>query len=101
MTHREDCHVPRVEKEIDPRALDRAQSVVLVITGMGCPNCANRVRNALLRHPGVLTAEVDLREGLAAVALEPGVDERELSMAVATADPSGRHPYRAVPIGAP
>lgn len=102
MPQRHDCHVKRDENHIDREDLEGAGYVVLAIAGMGCPNCANRVHNALVRQPGVLKAEVSLEDALATVALEPARrDVEALLEAVATADPSGRHHYRAVPVGAP
>jgi copper chaperone CopZ len=40
---------------------------LLKITGMTCENCARRIRNALLKVPGVEEAEVDLNAGQARV----------------------------------
>ena len=54
------CHVEAIEKPVDERALRESAVAVLNIRGMGCVNCVNRVRNALLRLPGVLAADVHL-----------------------------------------
>jgi copper chaperone CopZ len=50
-------------------ALSNAQPgrVTLAVTGMTCGGCANAVRRALTRVPGVAGAEVDLAQGRATV----------------------------------
>ena len=40
---------------------------VLKVEGMMCPHCENRVKEALLSTPGVISAEVDYKTGEAAV----------------------------------
>ena len=54
------CHVEAIEKPVDERALRESAEAVLNVRGMGCVNCVTRVRNALLRLPGVLAAQVEL-----------------------------------------
>jgi copper chaperone CopZ len=41
--------------------------VTLAVSGMTCGGCANAVRRALTRVPGVAGAEVDLAQGRATV----------------------------------
>lgn len=90
------CHVEPVEKSIDRAAIEKAQAVYLAVWGMGCANCAMRVRNSLLNTDGVLLAEIQLEQGVAAVAFD---DERvtpeALIEAVAAAGNDGRHHYQA------
>lgn len=93
------CRVDPIEKGLEPGALDSADYVQLGVSGMGCINCANRVRNALLLAPGVLAAEIDLPSGLATVAFDARkVDLAEMIAAVARAGHGTRHVYRAVPL---
>lgn len=44
-----------------------SKRVVLPVKGMGCSSCAARVKESLLRLPGVLGVEVDLSPGSARV----------------------------------
>lgn len=44
--------------------LENTVIVQLAISGMGCPMCAARVRNSLLKIYGVINAEVDHVTGL-------------------------------------
>ncbi len=93
---RGNCQVEPLEKPVDEDAPATAEAAYLAVTGMGCPNCALRVRNGLLLTDGVLVAEVSLGRSLAAVAFDPQVvTPPELERAVADAGNDGRHQYRA------
>lgn len=104
------CHVEPLEKPLDEARLATAMAAYLAVRGMGCPRCALRVRNGLLRLEGVLLADVfpsassrqALEQGLAAAAYDPQrVNLDDLVNAVAGAgNPStgsghrdGRHRY--------
>jgi copper chaperone CopZ len=90
------CGVQAIEKPVDQAALHGSAVAVLRVTGMGCGNCANRVRNNLLGLGGVLAAQVDLREGLVRVNFAPADTElHRLLEAVADAGNDGHHQYRA------
>ncbi len=52
------CHVIFFNKEAFLKAAEHPQTVTLSVSGMGCVNCANRVHNRLIDHPGVVKAEV-------------------------------------------
>ena len=84
--------------------MERRKATVLhlLVAGMGCPNCVNRVRNALLGARGVVDVEVDLRAGLATVWYRPGeMRLTELLAAVADAARRTHHSYLAVPVTSP
>jgi copper chaperone CopZ len=90
------CHIEPVQKPLDSRALERADVVYLAVSGMGCPRCAMRVNNSLLKLEGVLLSEVILENGIAAVAYDPGrVTPTDLVRAVSDAGNDGRHHYAA------
>lgn len=90
------CHVEPVEKTVDMDAVKQAQAVYMAVQGMGCANCAMRVRNSLLSTDGVLLAEIGLEQGVAAVAFdEERVSPAALVEAVAAAGNDGRHHYEA------
>lgn len=93
------CHVDRVETSVDPALLERSGTAFLAVSGMGCPNCAARVRNALVLTDGVLEAEVEHTAGLAVVSFQrEKVDVATLRRALAAAAAGTHHRYAAVPI---
>jgi copper chaperone CopZ len=61
------CLVMPIDKLASSQQLAQADTVFLLVRGMGCPACALRVRNALLQIEGVVAAEVALHRGLARV----------------------------------
>ena len=96
MDEHQDCHVEPIEKPLDHEALARAAVTYLTVSGMGCPRCAIRVNNSLLRLDGVLEANVFLEQGFAAVAYDPDrLKPGDLVQAVAEAGNDGRHHYQA------
>jgi len=96
MSEHENCHVDPVEKPLDENALAQAEAAFLGVSGMGCPNCAMRVRNGLLNLKGVLYADINLQSGVAAVAYDPQqVTTASLVTAVYESGNDGRHEYRA------
>lgn len=100
MSEYENCHVEPIEKPLDQEALASATAAYLAVAGMGCPRCATRVRNGLLRLAEVLFATVILEQGLAIAVYNPEeITTEELEMAVALAGNDGRHRYRARMIG--
>jgi len=63
----EKCHVIPFNKEVILEDVEQLRVITLYITGMGCINCANRVHNRLIDHPGVVKAEVNHVTGKAEV----------------------------------
>lgn len=90
------CQVPAIEKPVDSGALESVASALLGVMGMGCPNCAMRVRNALISEAGVLAVEIELRSGLARVAYDPGRATGRTLLAAVAAAGDDRHCYQAV-----
>lgn len=97
-----ECQVDPVERDpVDPESLERREYLWLAVSDMGCPNCAHRVRNALLSVPGVLDAKIHLLAGLATVAHEETrVTTEQLIVAVERAGLGTRHDYRAEVVSA-
>ena len=90
------CQVQPIQKPVDGAALHHSAVAVLQVSGMGCGNCAHRVRNSLLGLQGVLAARVDLAEGLVRVNFTSAhTDLQQMLDAVAGAGNDGRHEYRA------
>ena len=92
----ENCHVEPIQKTALDHVIQNANRILLSISGMGCPNCATRVRNGLLLLDGVHDAEVMLNMRMAEVYFdEKKVSSAMLIQAVAGAGNDGRHNYQA------
>jgi copper chaperone CopZ len=90
----QNCHVEPVNKTVLDSALRNADRVHLTVAGMGCQNCAMRVRNALVLLEGVHHAEMYLNIGLAEVYYDSGkVSIEAMVAAVAAAGNDGCHHY--------
>lgn len=90
------CHLEPFEKPLDQKAVEVADVVYLAVSGMGCPRCAMRVNNSLLRLNGVLLSEVIVENGTAAIAYDPAhVTPSDLIRAVLDAGADGHHHYTA------
>jgi copper chaperone CopZ len=96
MNHTGNCHVPPLQKNPTEQELERSEKILLQVWGMGCPNCARRVRNSLVSQQGVVEAEVDHQHGLALIRHNPEMAPLEVLMkAVEAAGNDGRHHYQA------
>lgn len=93
----ENCHVEPIYKNTaSADQIQKADRVTLAIWGMGCENCATRVRNSLLALDGVYGVDVYLNMALAEVSYDNSkVSTDILVNAVAKAGNDGRHEYRA------
>lgn len=90
------CHVEPLDKIATQEELNKAHPTILAVWGMGCINCATRVRNGLLRLDGVVSANIDLERGLAYVDYIPSkTNLHALVLAVADSGNDGMHHYRA------
>lgn len=99
MRHAMNCHVDPIEAEASPEALRTAEQMYLAVAGMGCPNCAHRVRNAILAVPGVVDAEVDAKGAVAQVWYNSSeTDVGQVVRGVTLASEGTHHDYMAVPI---
>ncbi|MGE0160824.1 MAG: cation transporter [Gemmatimonadales bacterium] len=100
MQHTSDPPVDPARPRLDPRERSSEYSVDLAVAGMGCPSCGNRVRNALLAHPGVREAEVDLCALTVRVWYRPElVGVSELVAIIEVVGQASQHRYAAVPLG--
>lgn len=93
----DNCHVEPIQKPVlMNHVIQSASRILLSVSGMGCPNCATRVRNGLLLLDGVHDAEVLLNMRMAEVYFdEKKVSVEMLVQAVAGAGNDGRHNYQA------
>lgn len=96
MNTRDDCHVEPINKAVTDDELAQESRVLFEVLGMGCVNCATRVRNSIIGLHGVVSAEVDHMRGLADVSYNPGLTTvEEMVQVVAQAGGDARHEYRA------
>jgi copper chaperone CopZ len=77
----------------------RATVQHMAIAGMGCPNCANRIRNALTATRGLVDVDVDLPGALATVWYRPeGVGVADVTRTIEAAGEGTHHRYLGVPV---
>ncbi|MBI5943617.1 MAG: heavy-metal-associated domain-containing protein [Chloroflexi bacterium] len=92
----QNCHVETIQKAVLDSVLKNADTTLLAVSGMGCVNCAARVRNGLVSLEGVYHAEIYLNMGLAEVYFDSKkVTPEMLVHAVADSGNDGRHHYEA------
>lgn len=93
----ENCYVEPIYKNgTSAEDLRYADNVLLAIWGMGCSNCATRIRNSLLSLEGVYRVGVHLNLALAEVRYDSKkISSKSLVEAVSLASDDGRHEYRA------
>ena len=93
----ENCYVEPIYKNMpSTEQLQNAEQITLTISGMGCPNCANRVHNKLISLEGVYGVGVYLHMALAVVIFDQNkLTPSQLITAVSQAGNDGRHDYRA------
>lgn len=90
------CHVEPIQKVSTADEQKNVELALLSVWGMGCINCANRVRNNLLSLYGVIDAYVDHTAGIAQVSFNPNLETVDsLISAVTPAGGDGRHAYGA------
>lgn len=88
------CHVDVVERNPSLEELEDISETKLLVSGMGCPNCALRVRNALILCQGVVDARVDHVSGQALIRFNPKmVSLGDLIDAVSIAGNGSHHRY--------
>ena len=93
----ENCYVEPIYKEtFSTEKMQKADRATLIVEGMGCQNCATRVRNSLLSLESVYGVDVYLNFALAEISYDSKkVSTDQLIAAVSRAGNDGRHEYRA------
>ena len=90
------CQVIPLDKPASLQQLAEAETAFFLVSGMGCPTCAMRVRNGLLQIEGVVAADVILNRHLAKVWYDPEVLQPEsLAVRLPAMTADGRHQYTA------
>ena len=93
---KDNCYVEPINKITPANQISNVDRVLLAIGGMGCQNCATRVRNSLLSLDGVFTVEVYLTMAIAEVLFSnEKVSVQKLVEAVSFAGNDGHHSYSA------
>ncbi len=101
MSHN-NCHVVPIEKMVTAEERENNQRLLLMVQGMGCVNCAMRVRNSLFALKGVAQVEVSHLTAAADVSFNPDlVALKKLFEAVASAGNDGRHAYKVAAVLTP
>ena len=91
-----DCRVEPIQKVVSVDEQEQIELALLAVWGMGCPNCANRVRNSVLALHGVTDASVDHAAGIAQVSYNPALVKTDsLISAIRGAGRDGQHSYGA------
>jgi len=91
------CHVEPVQKISTPEERQGITTARLTVWGLGCLNCANRVRNSLIALIGVVDANVDHTTGFALVEYNADlVSIPSLIQAVVQAGNDSYHKYFAM-----
>lgn len=97
---RDDCYVAPLNKTVDPSSIADGAEARLALAGLGCPNCAARVRNALLALDGVIAVDVSLESQRAVAIYDPTrTIPDQLVEAVHRSGAASRHAYRAAIVG--
>lgn len=93
----ENCYIEPIYKNgVSAEQMQKADRATLAVWGMGCENCATRVRNGLLSLEGVYEVDVYLNMAVVEVSYDGRkVAAADLVNAVAGAGADGRHEYRA------
>lgn len=90
------CDIKPFKKTSVFEEYQKSQITILSISGLNCPNCALRVRNALLKTYGVTTALIDHESGLGEITYNPDiVQPQNLVSAIVLAGGDGVHQYAA------
>ncbi len=91
---KDESHVEPILTPTLADAPSEARIVKLMVAGMGCHNCATRVRNSLLQVVGVISADVDWKSGLTFVdSIPERTSVKALIDAVEQAGDGERHRY--------
>lgn len=90
------CQIAVIQKTVSTETLAQAESIFLLVRGMGCPICAACVRNSLLCLDDVFAVFISLKWGLVEVFYDPAcVRPESLTHAVAKAGDAEQHHYTA------
>ena len=91
------CNIKPVQRIISEEENHKQQHAYLSISGLNCPNCATRVRNALINSIGVTDTIIDHADGLGEVTFNPDlIRPANFVEIVSKAGGDGVHSYSAM-----
>ena len=91
------CQITPVHKSITEEEKLTTLVTYLAISGLNCPNCALRVKNALMNEYGVIDALIDHADGLGEITFNPNLIEKsKLLKIISSAGGDGVHSYSAI-----
>lgn len=91
------CEIKPIQKIISAEEMTRSQHAYLAISGLNCPNCATRVRNALISCLGVTDVVIDHFDGLGDVTYNPDqIQPASIVEVISKAGDGGKHSYSAM-----
>lgn len=85
------CNIETIHKTITYEEKRKSQTANLAISGLNCPNCATRVRNALLNIYGVTDAVIDHIGGTGKVTFNPDLVMSSSLVEIVSMAGQGRH----------
>lgn len=89
------CEIKEINKTPLNEEKQNTQVTHLSLTGLNCPNCAIRVKNALLNTYGVTDAIIDYIDGSGEVTHNPDIVEGINLIEIVSKAGGGRHRYSA------
>ncbi len=94
---KDSCQITPVHKSITEEEKMNTQVTYLAISGLNCPNCALRVKNALMNEYGVIEALIDHADGMGEITFNPEIINRsDLVNIISKAGNDGTHSYSAI-----
>lgn len=94
------CHVTPIQKISSAEENAKTLQAYLAISGLNCPNCATRVRNALISCLGVTDAVIDHFDGLGEITYNPDqIQPASFVEVISKAGDGGKHNYSAMLLG--
>lgn len=91
------CNIKPVQKTSSAEENQKTLQAYLAISGLNCPNCATRVRNALISTFGVTNAIIDHADGLGEVTYNPDmIQPASFVEVISKAGDGGKHSYSAM-----
>jgi copper chaperone CopZ len=94
------CKIEPIDRIPSEEEKNSVKFIYLVTFGLNCPNCAMRVRNALISTSGIIDVKIDYFDGMTEVAYNPSLIERStVPELISNAGDGGHHKYSAQIIG--
>lgn len=94
------CKIEPLERTPSELEKNSVKFIYLVTSGLNCPNCAMRVKNALITLYGIIDVKIDYFDGMTEVAYNPSlIEPSTIPELISKAGNGGHHNYSAQIIG--